>query len=241
MSYILKSRVHRWIFGGVGVFVALIAAAAVALALLDWNHARGWISQKVKERTGRDLVIGELRVHPFSLHPRVHAGDVTLSNAEWGDKKPMIEADTVDFSVSLLPLIAGRVVFPDVALGEASVLLQRDREGRRNWVLTPEEEKTGEPARIERLTVNKGRLAFKDVMFDTDLTLGVQTITDKQYGVEVAGGGKAKGYNFKASGRGGGLLSLLDQSQPYPLNLSATIGEARATFEGTINGLAELN
>jgi uncharacterized protein involved in outer membrane biogenesis len=241
VSYIPQSRTHRWILGGVGVFVALIAAAVIALALFDWNHARGWISKKVHERTGRDLVIGELRVHPFSLHPRVHAGDVTLSNAGWGDKKPMIEADTVDFSVSLLPLIAGRVVFPDVALGEASVLLQRDREGRRNWVLTPEEEKTGEPARIERLTVNKGSLAFKDVMSDTDLTLGVQTITDKHYGVEVAGGGKAKGYNFKASGRGGGLLSLLDQSQPYPLNLSATIGEARATFEGTINGLAELN
>ena len=145
-----------------------IAAAVIALALFDWNNARGWIAQKVKDRTGRDLVIGELRVRPFSLHPKIHAGDVTLSNAEWGEKTPMIEADTVDFSVSLLPLIFGRVVFPDVALGEASVLLQRDREGRRNWVLKPEEEKTGEPVQIRRLTVNKGQLAFKDVLSDTE-------------------------------------------------------------------------
>src|SRR6185295_1875088 len=131
----------RWLAGSLGAFLLLLVAAAIALALFDWNHARGWISKKVKERTGRDLVIGELRVHPFSLHPRVHAGEVTLSNAEWGDRKPMIEADAIDFSVSLLPLITGRVVFPEVALGEASVLLQRDREGRRNWVLKPEEEK----------------------------------------------------------------------------------------------------
>ena len=112
---------YRWILGIIGLFVVLIAAAAIALALFDWNHARGWVSDKVKERTGRDLVIGELRVHPFSLHPKVHAEEVSLSNAEWGDKTPMIEADSIDFSVSLLPLIAGRVVFPDVALGEAGV------------------------------------------------------------------------------------------------------------------------
>src|SRR6185436_12086669 len=168
VSYMFKSRLHRWLFGAIGVFVALIAAAAIALALFDWNRARGWISEKVKERTGRDLVIGELRVHPFSLHPRVHAGQVTLSNADWGEKGPMLEADAVDFSVSLLPLITGRVVFPEVALGEASVLLQRDAEGRRNWVLKPEEQKTGEPVQIRRLAVNKGRLAFKDAVSDSD-------------------------------------------------------------------------
>ena len=241
MSYIPRSRASRWILGSLGVFVALVAAAAIALALFDWNHARGWIAEKVKERTGRDLVIGELKVRPFSLHPKVHAGDVTLSNAEWGDKTSMIEADSIDFSISLLPLISGRVVFPDVALGEASVLLQRDGEGRRNWVLKPDEEKTGEPVQIKRLTVNKGRLAFKDVVSDSNLAVKVQTISDGQFGIEVAAEGKAKGYSFKASGRGGGLLSLIDQSQAYPLKLDADIGEAHATFEGTITGLAELN
>src|SRR4051812_25586487 len=112
----------RWVAGSLGVFLLIVAAGAIVLALFDWNHARGWISDKVKERTGRDLVIGELDVHPFSLHPRIHAAQVTLSNAEWGEKQPMIDADTVDFSVALLPLIVGRVVLPEVALGEASVL-----------------------------------------------------------------------------------------------------------------------
>ena len=241
MSYIPKSRSLRWVAGGIGAFVVLLVAAVIALAVFDWNHARGWVSGKVKERTGRDLVIGELRVHPFSLHPRVHAGQVTLSNADWGEKGPMLEADAVDFSVSLLPLITGRVVFPEVALGEASVLLQRDAEGRRNWVLKPEEQKTGEPVQIRRLAVNKGRLAFKDAVSDSDLKVSVQTISDQKYGVEVAGQGRAKGYSFKASGRGGGLLSLLDESQVYPLNLNADVGEAHATFDGTITGLAELS
>jgi len=240
MSYIPRSRASRWILGSLGVFVALIAAAAIALALFDWNHARGWIAEKVKERTGRDLVIGELKVRPFSLHPKVHAGQVTLSNAEWGEKTSMIDADSIDFSISLLPLISGRVVFPDVALGEASVLMQRDREGRRNWVLKPDEEKTGEPVEIKRLTVNKGRLALMDVVSDSNLAVKVQTISDEQFGIEVAGEGKAKGYTFKATGRGGGLLSLFDQSQAYPVKLDAVIGEASAIFEGTITGLAEL-
>jgi uncharacterized protein involved in outer membrane biogenesis len=241
MSYIPQSRASRWILGGLGAFIGLVAVAAIALALFDWNHARGWIAEKVKERTGRDLVIGELKVRPFSLHPKVHAGQVTLSNAEWGEKTPMIEADSIDFSISLLPLVSGRVVFPDVALGEASVLMQRDREGRRNWVLKPEEEKTGEPVQIKRLTVNKGRLAFKDVVSDSNLAVRVQTIADERFGIEVAGEGKAKGYSFKATGRGGGLLSLLDRSQAYPVRLNADIGEASAVFDGTITGLAGLN
>jgi uncharacterized protein involved in outer membrane biogenesis len=240
MSYIPRSRASRWLLGALGVFVALIAGALIALALFDWNHARGWIAEKVKERSGRDLVIGDLDVRPFSLHPRVQARDVRLSNTEWGDETPMIEADSVEFSIGLLSLLRGRVVFPEVTLGEASVLMQRDGEGRRNWVLNREEEKTGEPVQIGRLTVNKGRLAFKDAITDSNLTLGIQTIPDDKYGVEIAAQGKAKGYRFKAAGRGGGLLSLVDQSQAYPVELNADIGEAHATFDGTITGLAGL-
>lgn len=242
MAMITKSRAGRWLIGGLVTFVGLIAAIVIAVALFDWNHARGWIGEKFKERTGRELVIGgDLRIRPFSFHPKIHAEQVTLANAEWGEKTPMIVADTIDFSVSLPALIVGRVVFPEVALGEASVLLQRDREGRRNWVLKPDQEKTGEPAQIERLTVNQGRLAVKDLMSDTDVNVKVQTTSDATYGVEVGAQGKVKGYGFKADAEGGGLLSLMNQSDPYPLKLNATVGEAQISFEGTITELATLN
>ena len=232
---------RNWLIGGLAAFVTLIATLLVAVAVYDWNNARGFIAGKVKERTGRDLFIGDLQVHPFSLHPRIQIAEVELSNAEWGEQQPMIVAETVDFRVSLLPLLAGRVVFPDVTLGDAEILLQQDAEGRRNWVLNPEEEKTGEPVQIRRLTVDRGRLAVKDVKSKTNVVLDLQTTSDAAYGVDFAAKGQVMGYGFETKGSGGGLLSIQDDATPYPLKLAATIGEARATFEGTITGLVSLS
>lgn len=235
-----RIRARNWLIGGLAAFFTLIITLLVAVAVYDWNNARGFIAGKVKERTGRDLFIGDLQVHPFSLHPRIQIAEVELSNADWGEQRPMIAAETVDFRVSLLPLLAGRVVFPDVTLGDAEILLQQDAEGRRNWVLDPKEEKTGEPVQIGRVTVDRGRLAVKDVKSKTDVVLDVQTTSNETYGVEFAARGKAKGYEFGAKGAGGGLLSIKDESTPYPIKLAATMGEARATFEGTITGLVAL-
>lgn len=235
-----RFRARNWLIGGLGAFVALVVTLLVALALFDWNNARGWIAQKVLDRTGRELFIGDLQVHPFSLNPRVQAAEVELSNAEWGEKRPMIVAETVDFTVSLPALLTGRVAFPDVTLGQAEILLQQDAEGRRNWVLKPEEEKTGEPVQIGRLTVDQGRLFFRDAGSKTDVVLDVQTTGQENYGVEFTAKGTARGYDFAAQGAGGGLLSIQDADTPYPLKVAATMGEAKATFEGTVTGLAAL-
>ena len=242
MTTAAKSRTRRWLIGGVGVFVGLIAAAVIALALFDWNHARGWISQKVKERTGRDLVIaGNLAVRPFSFHPKVHVEQVTFSNAAWGDKQPLITADTLDFSFGLLSLFRGQLVFPDVTLGEASVLLQRDKEGRRNWILDPDKDKTAESPIVQRLTVNKGKLTVKDVMTNTDVMLNVQTTSDQTYSLGIAAQGRAKGVALSAKGASGGLLTLMDDATAYPLKLAGSVGDARFSLEGTITGLSALS
>src|SRR5688572_5528206 len=240
ISAIRRIPVRNWLIGGLAAFFTLIVTLLVAVAVYDWNNARGFIAGKVKERTGRDLFIGDLQVHPFSLHPRIQIAEVELSNAEWGEQRPMIVAETVDFRVSLLPLLAGRVVFPDVVLGDAEILLQQDAEGRRNWVLDPKEQKTGESVQVKRLTVDRGQLAVKDALSKTDVVLHLQTTTDATYGIEFAAKGRVQGYGFETKGAGGGLLSIQDDDTPYPLRLAATIGEARATFEGTITGLVAL-
>ena len=103
----------------------LSAIALLALQSADWNEARGWIGRKVEERTGRALVIaGDLRVHPWSLHPRIRAEQVTFANAEWGEKRPMLQAEAIEFSVSLLSLLSGGGVnIPELTLSGADLLL----------------------------------------------------------------------------------------------------------------------
>ena len=82
--------------------VLLVATGAIALALYDWNHARGWIGRQVEKRTGRELVIaGDLKVQPFSLYPRVRAEHVSFANAGWGENRPMLDARSIEFTFGL--------------------------------------------------------------------------------------------------------------------------------------------
>ena len=231
-----------WVLGGVGALVTLVAAAVVALALFDWNHARGWIGEKVKERTGREVrIAGNLRVEPFHWSPRVHVENVTVSNAAWGDPQPFIVADRLDFSFHLMSLLRGRVVFPEVTFGDAKVLLQRDREGRRNWFLRPEREQTGESPEIHRLTVDKGRLTVKDAMSSTDVTLDLQSTADAIYGLRVAAHGRVSGTSMKASGVSGGLLTLMDEGKAYPLKVEGSVADAKFSVDGSVTGIATLS
>ena len=122
----------RIVAATVALLVAGIGVAGVGLLRVDWNAARPCISAQLKDRTGRELAIdGTLDVRPFSLTPRVTARNVTLGNAAWGKPEPLISAEEIDFTVALLDLLRGEVVFPEVALKSPVVLLQRDREGPR--------------------------------------------------------------------------------------------------------------
>lgn len=226
----------------IAVFFGALALGTLALALFDWNLARGWIAVQVKSKTGRDLTIdGNLRVHPFSLNPRVSAERVTLGNAEWGERRPMLTADRVEFSVSLPDLMEGRVVFPGVNLQAPAVLLQRDREGRRNWILNPAEEKTAASPRIVRLQVDAGQLEFRDGISNTTVNARINTVDAEQYGIAFSVAGRAVGIPLTASGMGGGLLTLLDENTPYPIRVKSTVGTTSIDAEGIVHGIATLN
>lgn len=223
------------------VLATTLALAAVALALFDWNAARPWISSQVKAWTTRDLAIeGNLRVRPFSLTPRISAERVTLGNADWGKRVPMLAAGEIEFSVSLPELLRGRVVFPDVRLKSPVVLLQRDREGRRNWILTPSKQATASSPTIGSLQVDDGELEFLDAMSDTALRMRVRTTTDEKYGIAFGAKGRLNAIPLTASGAGGALLTLLDDNTPYPLRLNSTVGATSINLEGNVYGLATL-
>ncbi|MBC7803896.1 MAG: AsmA family protein [Candidatus Parcubacteria bacterium] len=225
-----------------GVLLASVIAAVVTLALFDWNHARGWVASWVSERTGRTLSIaGNLEVKPFSFNPRVRAEQVSFANAEWGEQQPMLEADTVDFRVNLFSLLRGPVTFPEVMLGKARVLLQRDEGGQRNWILKPPgRTDEGQSPQIHRLTVNEGLLTVKDKMSDTDAVVQLQSATHNKYTLNLIVNGRVRGVPVQVKGSGGGLLALQDDGSSYPLKLSGKVGGGQMSAEGNISGIASL-
>jgi len=225
-------RALKWI-GGV---VLLLFVALALFFTFGLNTLRDPIANAVTKATGRELVIeGDLKAVWSWVHPRIRVERVTFANAEWGQEEYLLNADAIEANISLLPLFIGRVVLPEVHLEGAEVALERDAEGRRNWLMKDEEDKK-EKSRffIKLLTVDDSRLIWDDA--PTDTRVEVDLATDDS-GVNFDGQGKWKGMDMKAAGHAGHVLSLRDESTPFPLKADITIGRTSAKLEGTITGL----
>jgi len=223
----------------VGVVLALLVALALFISF-GLNTVRGPITRAVSNATGRELVIdGNIRAVWSWLHPRFRVEKVTFANADWAKEDYLFSADAVEAEVRLLPLLGGFVVLPQVRLEGAEVNLEQDEEGRRNWILDTRREKEKKDSRvsIELLTLDQGHLGYSDAALDIDLHADLNT---DQTGVVFAVVGTYQGLDLSASGHSGPVLSLRDESSPFPLKAEAKIGDTQVKVDGTITGLVAL-
>src|SRR3954465_8620095 len=102
--------------------------AALALLIAFGLHTlKGPITRPVSNASGRELRIeGDFRPVWTWVHPRFRAEKVSYANPDWGGETYMFIADAVEVSVELLPLLAGRVVLPDVHLERPVIDLEVD-------------------------------------------------------------------------------------------------------------------
>ena len=225
-------RALKWIGGAV---VVLFVAVALFFAF-GLNTLRGPLSNAVTKATGRELLIeGDLKPVWSWVHPRLRAERVSFANADWGQEDYLLNAEAVEASISVLPLFVGRIVLPEVHLQGADVALERDAEGRRNWILQEKDQKE-EKSRffIKLLTVDDGHLVWADETTDTRIEADVST---DQAGVNFAAVGKWKGMDLKSAGHAGHVLSIRDASTPFPVKGELSIGKTAAKLEGTLTGI----
>jgi uncharacterized protein involved in outer membrane biogenesis len=226
-------RALKWVGGTV-----LILFVAIALFFtFGLNLLKGPITRAVSDATGRELVI-EGRLGPVWswVHPRIRAEGVTFANADWGKADYLLSADAIEASISVFPLLAGRVVLPEVHLEGAELSLEQDVDGRKNWILKqdPEEQKDESRIFIKLLTVDEGRLHWEDAWREHSFVADLST---DDTGIQFTGEGKYAGMPLKAKGHLGHVLALREESTPFPINGEIKIGDTAATLEGTVTGL----
>jgi|SRR5207253_4165933 len=112
-----------------GLLVVLIVAVAIAVRAIDVNDFIAPIQKRVKDATGRDLVIRGGIDFKLSLEPELWIDDVSLSNAEWGKSAQMLIAKRVEAQVKLLPLLQRRFEIVRFKLIDQVIALERDRDG----------------------------------------------------------------------------------------------------------------
>ena len=229
-------RSLKWI---AGVLLTLIALIILVVATSDWNWLRDPIARKVSSSTGRTFAInGDLNVH-LSLTPRIVANDIVLGNAAWSSEPSMARIKRLDFSIDILKLLAGSVVFPEIALSELHVAFEVNTDGAPNWTFNEQDKNIPlQFPTVGTLTIDRGSATYHDPKIKTDLTLDIKTLVegvDSPEGIlEIAGKGRFKGLQSSFTARGGALLSLRSADRPYPIKASATLGTTKASVDGML-------
>jgi AsmA protein len=113
---------------GLGVAVALLAAALVALvALVDVNRFKPQIAQAVKDRYDRTLTIdGDLSLAVF---PRLGVALPKTTLSAHGSAQTFASLDGARVSVALLPLLSGRIEAGKVSVYGLTATIDRRADG----------------------------------------------------------------------------------------------------------------
>ncbi len=234
-------RSLKWI---AGVLLAPVVLAVLFIAIFGWNWLRGPIERLTTEKTGRVLAInGELKVKLGWPFPRIHADAVTFANPGWAREKQMVAADAVEIAIDLPHLLLQNIVLPEVRLERPVVFLEQGTDGRKNWLLDLNQQDEGARIRIDRLTLDHGRLGYDDAGQKTSIRseLSTSIMQPAGAGVTFTAQGQYKGLPLKARGNGGPVLAMRDESTPYSLKVDATVGHTGVRADGTITSLLKFS
>ncbi len=236
------------------------------ILIVGWNWARAPIQHMVADRTGRQLVIGgDLDVNLGWPAPHIIAKSVTFSNPIWAKQKQMLTADKVEFSIDLLKLFKSKIVFPEVRLTNPKVFLELAEDGRKSWLLDLHQSDDNARIPIGKLTLDNGILGYDDIKQNTSIHAELSTenihltsseakdkknidlnINDAKLKADSSNvvfnvNGLYKGNPLKVKGIGGSVLSLHDQTTPYPLKFDATIGKTSIKGDGNVTSLLKFS
>ena len=230
-------RILKW--AGIVVLAAWLLLVAF-ITFFSFNFMREPISRMVKNATGRELSIkGDLRLKWAWPVPHVVAEKLTFANPPWAREPNMIELDQAEATFDVSEMIKRVWVIVEARVDNPVIHLQQAEDGRKNWLLDTQQKNEKAKVEIGRLIVNRGKITFLDEAHDTDIAADVQT-HGQGAGVAFSAQGRFNGLPLKASGTGGPVLALREQTHPYPLDIEATIGGTSARAKGTVTSLTRL-
>jgi uncharacterized protein involved in outer membrane biogenesis len=233
----------RYLKWTAGICLAPALLALVFIAIFGWNWMRGPIERLTTEKTGRALVInGELTVKFGWPLPRIQAKAVTFANPLWASEKQMVAADAVEITIDLPQLLLRNIVFTEVRLERPVVFLEQGSGGKKSWLLDRDQQDENAHVRIGRLTLDHGTLGYDDAANKTSIrselsSTGSEPGATSGPGVTFSATGHYQGLPLKASGSGGPVLALRDDSTPYPLKVDLAVGHTRVRADGSVAGL----
>lgn len=226
-----------------GAAVALLLLLVLLLVLLwDWNWVKGPVERAVGSATGREFRIeGDLDVRPAPFRPTVIAHGVVLGNPEWTGRDEMLRVERAEIRWAIWHLLRGEVVLPEVRLASPVLNLERDEQGRANWVFGDEPDPDPLPTqypRIDQLWIEDGVFRLVEATRNTDLEVAVRSGEPTDDGalapLLLDGGGSYRENEFTIKGRIASPVELVGDEERYLVDLQAQAGATRARVYGGV-------
>ena len=251
-----KFRPARLLLWAVATLALLFALCIALLLTFDWNRAKPWLNQTVSEAVGRPFAIrGDLSLswqksqtdqdswRRWVPWPRLSAKDIVLDNPQWAKTGPhMAEIGQLTFSLSPLPLLAHRIVLPELELNAPNIALERQQNGENNWTFAS----SGPSAwqlDLQKLVLAKGTVRLLDPVSKLDIKADIDSLpatSAEGYGIGWKVAGTFNKTAVSGDGKAGAVLSLQNSSSPYPLQASVRVGKTAIAIQGTLTKPSDL-
>lgn len=150
------------------IFVLLIAGALLVPSFINWNNYKTQIIEQVETATGFDAEIsGDISL---AVLPVPHAIVNGLSLKHPNEDVQMLQLDSADVYVAIMPLLSGNIALESITLNAPKIALRKFKDGSVNWmtdVLKGDGAATEEPAAtssvsIDSLSIENGQLSYTD-------------------------------------------------------------------------------
>src|SRR5438046_1307320 len=108
-----------------GILVVLMGAAvAGGYYFLTSGDFRSIVESQASSFSGRKTKIARITVD-WGTVPHFHLSNVQVANADWAKNEHMLEAEDVDFTLRLWPLLKGNIVLPHLMLRKPEVTVEK--------------------------------------------------------------------------------------------------------------------
>lgn len=132
-------------------------------------------------------------------------------------------------------------MIPVIRFDVPVVSLLRTADGKSNRNLTKDDSKSPWWLELQSIVLSKGKVHLVDAVRRADLPADVDTLdADSTYGVAWRLSGKLNGAAVSGEGKAGAVLSLQNQTAPYPIKASLRTGRTVIAVEGTLTKPTDL-
>lgn len=114
------------------LFLVLVVGATYFVVTFDANEYKPLIAKQVKQQTGRDLTLGDIKPSVFPWLG-IELQQLSLSNAPGFAAQPMLQMQSLDVHIELLPLLKQEIKVDTLRLHGLQAHLAKNKQGKTNW------------------------------------------------------------------------------------------------------------